>query len=191
MESECELIPFLSDADVDRYGFSLISLIESFLTANHGSVVGFESEHDSAVRVLLAPEPSAKLLKQWSLVRAACMAFAEQMIASPAWNCVSDGMIRALTEPLLELCRDPAPVEASLLSQWAMDVGRDTSNCRYIASALVPKDFAKLLRARLARTPLADVYLSGPWLRGTVTASPIVWRAFANAIIGPSRARPQ
>jgi len=182
IEPGCTLVPYLGDQVVDRYGFSLVSLIEGLLTANHGSTLGFVAR-DGSVEPVLNSDPSATLLKQWNLVRDSCMAYAERLAASPAWESTSRVVTAALTVPLLELCRDPKPSEAMHFTRWFFDGGRETPSLRKVANRMVMKDLAKLLNARLRSQSLADVYLSSPWLRGAVAVSPPLWRGLANLVI--------
>src|SRR5207302_1875575 len=118
------------------------------------------------------PDPPAPILRQWKLVRDSCMAYAQQMADSPAWECTSDVVTSSLAVPLLLLCRDPKPGEAALFTHWFFDGGREESSLRNVADRMVMKDFAKLMVARLRSQSFADVYLSSPWLRGTIAVSP-------------------
>ncbi len=179
MEPGCILLPYLSDRIVERHGFSLVSLIEGLLTANHGSTLRYEAR-GSRVEPVLEPDPPATILKQWNLVRDCCIAYAEQLAASPAFESSSGSIPSALAVPLVELCRDPTPAEAELFTGWFFDGGRGASSLRRIAGRIGMKDLAKLLAARLRSQSLADVYLSSPWLRGAVAVSPPLWRAIAN-----------
>lgn len=183
IEPNCTLVPFLSDQVMNQHGFSLVSLIESLLTANHGSTLGFVTHDGSSVEPVLNSNPSDTLLRQWNLVRDCCMAYAEHLVASPAWESTSNVVTCSLTVPLLELCGDPKSSEAMLFTRWFFDGGREASSLRKVADRMVMKDLAKLLIARLRSQSLADVYLSSPWLRGAVAVSPPIWRALANLII--------
>ena len=179
-ERDCAMIPFLPDEIVNQHGFSLISLIEvALMTANHGSTRCFVNR-EGRTEPVLNPHSSPTLLSQWQLVRGSCMAYAERLADSPAWDAKPGLIVSSLVAPLLLLCRDPSRDEAALFSQWFFDGGRESPQLTKVADRLVFKDFAKLLAAKLRSQSMADVYLSSPWLRGTIAASPRLQRILAN-----------
>jgi len=183
VEPGCTLVPYLGDQVVSQHKFSLVSLIEGLLTANHGSTLGFKVDDGSLVEPVLNSGPSDVLLKQWTLVRDCCMAYAEHLVASPAWDSRSRLPTSSFAIPLLELCRDPRPSEATLLTQWFFDGGREESSLRRVANRIVMKDLGRLLIARMKSKSLADVYISSPWVRGAIAASSPIKRALANLLI--------
>ncbi len=176
------MIPFLPDAVVNEHGLSLVSLIESFLLADHGTLIGFRNRQ-GIVEPILGPRPDSAMLRQWALVRESCLVYAQQLIGSPVWKIRGSMVPSALTAPLLKLCRDPTPSEAKSLGQWFFDSGREEPALRRLASRITIKDIAKLMLARLRSQLLADTYLSCPWTRGSVAASPTLVRYLANLLI--------
>jgi hypothetical protein len=117
------------------------------------------------------------MLDQWRETRAACLAYTSEFIRLPAFGSNGAALASALQQPLLLLCAQPTPQDASILGRWQVDVGRSTPQLKPLTSSLTIKDGAKLLLAWWRRTPEGDVYLSGPWLRGELARNlPIVER---------------
>ena len=99
VERTCKMIPFLPDDAVNEQGFSLVSLIESLLSANHGSTVGYVTRPGSTEPVL-RKDPPDQILRQWNLVRDSCMAYAQELADSPAWEAASGVVSRSALTPL-------------------------------------------------------------------------------------------
>jgi predicted HAD superfamily hydrolase len=181
-EPGCKLIPYLPDKVLERSGYSLISLIESMLLADHGTTVAF-LERNGVVEPVLGSPPSTIQLRQWRLVRDSCTAYAQEFHALPAWNSTPGIVASSLPVGLLEFSRHPLPAEARLFERWFLDAGRATTLLRGVAHRLTMKDVAKLLVARLTSATIADVYLTGSWTQGSVACSPAAWRAVARLIM--------
>ncbi len=186
IEDGCEMTPFLGLNILDRYGFSLIALIETLLIANHGSTTGYVIDQRST-KPLLAPDPPGEIKTQWSLVRDCCLRFAEQFVLSPAWRAYSADLSQSLSLPLLLLCSRPTGQEAAVLSRFYFDGGRENSAQRKISKPLGLKDFVKLAMARFRSQSLGDVYLSGPWIGGSIALSRTVPRGFARLLLSTWR----
>jgi hypothetical protein len=180
VEPGSSMTSYLPDAAVTRHGYSLVALIEGFLCADHGSTRSYGADQDGQVLAVLGPRPPADMVGQWQAVRAACLAHTGEYIRLPAFASDARPIAGALLQPLLLLCAEPTPKDASILGRWYIDVGRSTPQLKPLTGKLTLKDGVKLLLAWWRRTPEGDVYLSGPWLRGALAASlPIVagpWR---------------
>jgi hypothetical protein len=68
----------------------------------------------------------------------------------------------------LLLCAAPARQEAELLHRWLFDTGRSTARLKPLVAPMSLRDLGKLVLATLKRSAESEVYLSGPWLRGTL-----------------------
>lgn len=187
LEDGCSMHAYLADADVARSGYSLVSLVEGFLTANHGTTLGYRSGPDGRIRPTLAGDPPAVVMRQCAAVRNACLAHAAELTRLPAIDADVGALTRAFAQPLLRLCGNPEAREAALLRRWLYDVGRATPLLKPLVARLSAKDFAKLVVARWRGTDEADVYLSGPWLRGSLAAANRIAGACARWLLGAGR----
>ncbi|MES2099796.1 MAG: hypothetical protein V4569_08260 [Pseudomonadota bacterium] len=189
LEDGCSMHSYLPDGEVERLGYSLVSLVEGFLTANHGTTLGYHATPEGGLDATLAGSPPAEIACQWAEVRGACVAHAGELAGLPALNADTPQVSRALAEPLLMLCGDPAPQEAAALRSWLFDAGRATPLRKPLVARLSATDFAKLLLARLRRTAEADVYLSGPWLRGSLALASPLARGLAHWLLSAARVK--
>jgi hypothetical protein len=181
-EPGCEMASFLPDDVVARCGYALVSLVEGFLSADHGTTLGYE-DADGACRPVLGPAPGPALLRQWQAVRASCLAHAHALVELPAFQTQDAALPRALAEPLLALCERPTVADAAALSRWFIDVGRSEPKLKAISRSLGWRDLAKLALARWRRTPEGDVYLDGPWTRGSIAVSAAPLRGLARWLL--------
>ena len=188
-EQGCEMAPFLPDDVVARSGYALVSLVEGFLSADHGTTLGYE-QVDGACRPVLGPTPDTVLLRQWQAVRASCLAHAHALVELPAFHVEDPALPRALAEPLVALCERPNSADAATLSRWFIDVGRNEPVLKSISRALGWRDIAKLALARWRRTPEGDVYLEGPWTRGSIAVSAAPLRGLAEWLLPRRAVRP-
>jgi hypothetical protein len=175
---------FLPDRQVQQYGYALVSLIEGFLSANHGTTLGYrETNIGGGVEPILGRPPIDALLTQWSTVRESCLVYAREFVASSAFSAQAGILAYALAAPLLTLCTRPTPADAAALRNWRIDVGRDEPRIKALAKSLSAVDIAKLVLARARGTAEGDIYLSGPWLRGSIAASRAPLRQFASLLL--------
>jgi FMN phosphatase YigB (HAD superfamily) len=175
-ESGCEMISFLPRDTVDRFGYSLVSVAEAFLTANHGTTLTYNASQGGAVEPVLASCPSSDMIMQWQVVRRSCVAYAGELVRSPGWDNNLPNVSHCLAESLLLLCSNPTNEDARALRGWRYDVGREQAQLKQLNSRLSVVDFAKLAQAKVRKTPTGDVYLSSPWLQGSIAASGVVSR---------------
>jgi hypothetical protein len=180
-EEGSELHPFLADELIKKHGYSLVALVESFLTANHGTTLGYQ--FSAGHRAVLAAAPPEAFLRQWNLVRECCLSYADQLQSCAAFETDPKRLSGALIQPFILLCTDPAPEDAQLLSEWLYDAGRDSPMPKRIAAPLDFTELLKLLRYKLRRAPLADTYLSSPWLHGAIEASSPLARWLARRLL--------
>lgn len=185
MESEPQtrLSAFLSDDVVDESGYSLVTLIEGFLTANHGTTLGYAETGTARVEPLLASSPPSELQAQWNLVRDSCLGYALEFIKSPAWQSDPTRLIRSMSLPLLQLCKEPRRSDAKALRGWIFDAGRETSHMKHLVSEVGIVDMAKLILAKVNRRPESEIYLSGTWLRGSIAATAFPLRSVCDLLI--------
>jgi FMN phosphatase YigB (HAD superfamily) len=182
---------YVADADARRLGYSLVAMVEAFLTANHGTTLGYRAAADGTAEAVLGPKPPAAILQQCSDVRSACMAHVGELLALPALPALCGAQrlpSLALARPLLALCAEPTRQDAAVLRRWLVDTGRATPLLKPLVSSLSLKDMAKLVRARWRRTAQADVYLSGPWLHGSLALANGLARRVARWLLAPARA---
>jgi len=165
---ECSLHAYLLDADVARLGYSLVALVEGFLTANHGSTLGYRRAEDGRIAPMLAADPACEVSRQWQEVRAASLVYLRELLAGPASCATSAAVAASLAAPFLLLCAAPARQEAELLHRWLFDTGRSTARLKPLVAPMSLRDLGKLVLATLKRSAESEVYLSGPWLRGTL-----------------------
>ena len=185
MESEPQtrLSAFLSDDVVDESGYSLVTLIEGFLTANHGTTLGYAETGTARVEPLLASSPPSELQAQWNLVRDSCLGYALEFIKSPAWQSDPTRLIRSMSLPLLQLCKEPRRSDAKALRGWIFDAGRETSHMKHLVSEVGIVDMAKLILAKVNRRPESEIYLSGTWLRGSIAATMFPLRGIGELLL--------
>jgi len=180
-QPHCPVTRFLAQDDVERLGYSLITLIESFFIASHGTTLALVRRGER-IEPELSPGRSGEAQAQWLLVRDACMRYAEELTASPAWSAVNDKAIAAMQIPLLELCENPTKEEALPFSTWRYDEGRGDTRLKPLAARMVPKDIAKLLVARARSQGVGDLYLASTWVPGSIAVSPLPWRIVARLL---------
>lgn len=185
MESEPKnrLSAFLSDDVVNELGYSLVTLIEGFLTANHGTTLGYVKTGSALVEPLLATSPSSDLQAQWKLVRDSCVSYVLEFIKSPAWQSDPTRLIRSMSLPLLQLCKEPRKSDAKALSGWVFDAGRETSHMKHLISEVGIVDMAKLILSKVNQRPESEIYLSGTWLRGSIAATILPLRGIGEFLL--------
>lgn len=165
---------FLPHEIVHQYGYSLCALLESFLTAKHGSTSGYEESSERVVP-LLAPSPSKALIDQWQLTYECCAVYVKHFHASHAFELKLDSIADRLKLPFLNLFSQPTYEDAILLRDWVFDAGRDGQHIKKIASPIDVKNFGKLLIYKKSGVSLSQTYLSSPWTQGclAITSTPV------------------
>ena len=178
-EPGSSLQAWLTAPVVDAHGYALVALIEGFLTADHGTTLAYDDAPGAPPQPRLGPPPAATLAAQWQQVHAACLAFARALVQSPAWQGEPGALSQALAAPLLALCRRPQRADALLLADWLFDSGRGRAHLQPLAPRLSVQDLARIAHARWQQRAEADIYLRGPWLRGSVATGhwPLRWLA--------------
>lgn len=172
LEPGCEMHAFLPDSAVSQSGYALVSLVEGLLTADHGTTLGYDRTADGSVRPRLGPPPTIEVLSQARAVRECCVTYVRKLINLPAFVLPPETLTSALAAPFLELCTQPTPADAAALRGWRIDVGRgEEPRLNSVARKLSVVDMAKLVLYKLRSAPEGDVYLSGPWTRGSIAAS--------------------
>lgn len=169
---------FLDSSRVDALGYSLVALTESFLAADHGTTTGYVRSAGTVLPVLAEP-PSGRLLDQAQAVATAASLHAEELLTALPLDRYLERLPALLPTPFLHLCARPSAADARILRTWLFDAGRGRTNLVPVTRAPTLRDHAKLLRAILRREREADLYLTGPWTRGSLAlANPVTRYCF-------------
>ncbi len=170
--------PFLDGNLVASLGYSLVALTEAFLAADHGTTLSYERGPDGRVVPLMADPPRGEARAQVAAVASACMTYVEELLACEATEGRLESLPEILAGPFLQLCAKPPMADASALRQWAFDAGREQVRFVRIAAPLGFRDVGKILVGALRGRGEGDLYLTGPWVRGSLAlTNPLLRRA--------------
>lgn len=181
-EEGSRLEAFLPRETAEEYGYSLCALLEAFLTANHGSTLGYQSAATGFEPVLSAG-PTGIMLKQWHLVRDCCFSYVHHLLDSAAELADAENIGHLLAQPFMTLFANPSTKDARLLTRWMFDSGRDDPKLVRLAAPLDSINLLKLCVYRARKTRLTDTYLSSPWLQGCIQASAAPARLLAHRLV--------
>jgi predicted HAD superfamily hydrolase len=181
-EEGSRLEAFLAKETAEKYGYSLCALLEAFLTANHGSTLGYQPGANGFEPVMSAG-PTGIMLKQWNLVRNCCLGYVTHLLDSAASLADAETISHVLAQPFMTLFATPTTKDARLLSRWMFDSGRDETRLVRLAAPLDSINLLKLFVYRARKTGLTDIYLSSPWLQGCIQASAAPARLLAKRLV--------
>ncbi len=181
----CAGSAFLDDAVVNQLGYSIVALMEAFFSADHGSVQEFIETAEGEVRAKLGAPPQASLNWQMMEVRVACLHYLDELQRRIEPRELVSIEPQTLATPFLDLCRAPSHRDVRQLRRWRIDVGRDRPRLIRVATAPGVRDIVKLIVARLRGHAAADVYLSGPWVAGSLRLAPGLLHTMLQLMLPP------